>query len=93
MFLSFPRSRSGFTLVEMLVAMAIFVIMIAFLGQLISNTSVATNASKGRLDADDQARFAMDRIGQDLLKLSKRADLDYIFDKGAGLNDEIYFYS
>ena len=82
----------GFTLIELLVAMAIFVIMIAFLGQLMSNTSASTSASKGRLDADDQARFAFDRIGQDLLHLSRRSDLDYQIQKKSG-NDEIYFYS
>lgn len=81
----------GFTLIELLVAMAIFVIMIAFLGQLMSNTSASTNASKGRVSADDQARFALDRIGQDLLKLSKRPDLDYKINKQGG-NDDFYFY-
>jgi len=87
-----PRVRGGFTLIELLVAMAIFAIMIAFLAQLMSNTSVATNASKGRLNADDQARFALDRIGDDLSHLSKRADLDYYIKKQSG-NDLFYFYS
>jgi hypothetical protein len=77
----------------MLTAMAIFVIMISFLGQLISNTTTATNVSKGKLNADDQARFALDRIGDDLQKLSKRTDLDYKITKNPGTNDEFYFYS
>jgi len=67
--------------------------MISFLGQLISNTTTATNASKAKLNADDQARFALDRIGEDLQRLAKRPDLDYKVLKNPGANDEIYFYS
>jgi prepilin-type N-terminal cleavage/methylation domain-containing protein len=60
------REESGFTLVEMLAALAIgLVVLFAVLGLL--DTSIRSSAmSEGRIDSVREGRLAMDRIGQEL---------------------------
>ena len=54
------------------------------------------------MDADSQARLVFDRLDDDFSKMTKRADVDYIFSKypavvagpgTPGANDKIFFYS
>jgi len=88
-----PAARtSGFTILELLVSMAVFALLAVLIAQLtISATSVTTGGTK-RLDADSQARMIFDRMANDFAKMVKRPDADSIFAKQAG-NDAMFFYS
>jgi prepilin-type N-terminal cleavage/methylation domain-containing protein len=82
----------GFTILELLVSMAVFAMLAALVAQLtISATSVATGATK-RMDADNQARLIFDRMANDFAKMVNRPDVDCIFAKQPG-NDAMFFYS
>ncbi len=90
-----PRA---FTLVELLLAMAVLTMIIGLLMQMLNGISVATNGSIAHMDADSQARMVFDRLADDLAALPNRSDVDFSFSKkdgGAtgGANDELYFYS
>jgi len=90
-----PRARDGaFTLIELLVAFAVFLILIALVAQLVANARLLTNTSRWRLDADEQARFAFDRIGLDLANMVKRRDVDFLFQPAVHKgSDALYFFS
>lgn len=70
--------RRGFTLVELMVAMAVLVIIGVLLGQIISATSRTTVLSNRNVDAAAQARIAFDRIQLDVAGWVKREDVDCI---------------
>jgi prepilin-type N-terminal cleavage/methylation domain-containing protein len=87
-----PPFKNGFTLLELLASIVVFVLLILFVTQLMNNVSSVANASKSRLDSDDQARLVMDRIAQDFSQMAKRQDLDYEFCKSTTGNDRFFFF-
>lgn len=89
-----PRrgGRDGFTLVEMLAAMAVFVLLALMTAQLLRTAALTTANSTKHLNADGQARLVFDRMQMDLGRMLKRSDVHFEFDKAAG-NDRFYFYS
>lgn len=90
-----PRSRDGaFTLIELLVAFAVFLILVSLVAQLVANAKLLTNNANWRLEADEQARFAFDRIGLDIANMVKRRDVDFLFQPAAHKgSDAVYFFS
>lgn len=70
----FPRA---FTLLEILIGMALLAILGVLIVQIITATTRATRMSNVGIDAAAQARLAFDRIGLDLAGLVKRSDLDF----------------
>jgi len=82
----------AFTLVELLVTMAVFALLIVAVAQLVSSASVVTKLSQKHMDADSQARLVFDRMAGDIAKIVKRPDVDYYFQKKSG-NDAMFFYS
>ncbi len=86
------RTSRGFSLVELMVAMAVLFLLIVIVAQIIDMTTRAISTSNKAQDADGKARLIMDRIGGDLGNMVRRSDLDVIFPKLTG-NDEMFFYS
>jgi type II secretory pathway pseudopilin PulG len=92
------KSNPAFTLVEMLVSIAVLV-MLAFLIMELFNSATATaTLSRKHIDADEEARAVLDRMGSDLARMVKRPDVNYIFYKNngagsTGSNDAMFFYS
>lgn len=84
--------RGAFTLVEMLVAMAVLALMIVLVAQLVSDASGAIHADRKRMDADSQARLVLDRLAQDFARMPQRGDVDVVFSRRTG-NDKLFFYS
>jgi len=85
-------ATSGFSILELLVSMAVFALLAVLVAQLtISATAVSTSGTK-RMDADSQARLIFDRMANDFAKMVKRPDVDCIFAKQPG-NDAMFFYS
>jgi len=87
------RARDGFTLVELLVAMAVGLIMLVALVELMSSAIAATNGGNRHMDADTEARWVLDRIGSDIARMTKRSDVDYYFAKNNPGSDQMVFYS
>jgi Tfp pilus assembly protein PilV len=94
--LLFVRSPSnkvlGFTLVEVLISIAVLVMALVLVSQLTSGISSLTMNANKRSDADGQARLVFNRLAADISKMVRRADVDYLFSKQTG-NDSISFYS
>ncbi|MBN8712286.1 MAG: hypothetical protein BGO12_14425 [Verrucomicrobia bacterium 61-8] len=84
--------RRAFSLVELLAAVAVFVILALVLVQITNATNQSTRASTRMLDAASQSRLVFDRLGRDLANLLKRDDID--FHVGTGANaDLLGFFS
>jgi prepilin-type N-terminal cleavage/methylation domain-containing protein len=92
-----PAAADAFTLVELLVSMAVLTLLIVFVSQMVSGATKLTTSSHQHLDADEEARLVFDRMGLDFSRMLKRTDVDYIFSTATsetpGANDAFYFYS
>jgi len=88
-----PRLHNGFTLVELLVSIAILMLVLVMVGQIISSASLVTNAGYKRMDADSQARQILDRMSIDFSRMVKRSDADFFYQHNSNGNDQIAFYS
>ena len=63
------RQRAGaFTLVELLVAIAILILIMLAVSQLMNSTIAVTVGSFKHMDADTQARVVLDRIALDVFQ-------------------------
>jgi prepilin-type N-terminal cleavage/methylation domain-containing protein len=95
------KRSTGFTLVELLVAMAILLLILAVCSALTLTAQNLLNNGMERIDADSQARLFFDRITIDLESMVKRADVDYIVKDGNGTptpnpetgNDSLAFFA
>jgi len=87
-----PRPSHGFTLVELLMAMAVLVLMMVLVTTLVNNTSRLTTASQEVISADAGGREALDRISFDLGRMVLREDLPPLLDRQPG-NDAFTFYA
>lgn len=85
-------SRSGFTLVELIVTATVLALLTIFLAQFVNNAAIVTNHSRKHIDADSQARLLFDRMAADFSGILRRNDVDYLFAKQTG-NDKMFFYS
>ena len=90
--------RAGFTLVEILVAIAVLAIIIVVAAKMTSTASAVATVSDKHIDANDQARMVFDRMADDFARIVRRRDADYLFWKNAasgstGTNDVMYFYT
>ncbi|PAW78166.1 MAG: hypothetical protein B9S32_08200 [Verrucomicrobia bacterium Tous-C9LFEB] len=70
--------RRGFSLVELLAAMAVLAILGLILSQITGSITRSTKQSTRIMDASAQARLAFDRIGFDFAGLVKRRDTDFV---------------
>lgn len=83
--------RNAFTLLEMLVAMAVFALLAVIIAQMISSSGDVISRSRKHLDSAGQARLILDRVGMDMDSRIVRDDLPDKFSKNGG-NDSIEFY-
>jgi len=88
----FHPLHAGFTLVELLVAIAVLAVIVLATAQILGTTASLTTANNKHMDANDQARMVFDRMADDFARMTKRKDVDYVFWKNAG-NDAMYFYT
>jgi prepilin-type N-terminal cleavage/methylation domain-containing protein len=96
-----PRSRSssGFTLVEILVSLAVLGLMMVGVAQILNGTLSTSLGAYKHMDADTQARVVLDRMAYDIAHIVKRPDVDYYFQKNPSSgsapygNDQMAFYS
>jgi len=82
-----PRSPgSGFTILELLVAMTVLALLVVMVAQLTSSATATITSSRKHMDADTQARAIFDRLAMDIGKMVKRSDVDCIV-KGSNVDD------
>jgi prepilin-type N-terminal cleavage/methylation domain-containing protein len=102
--ISKPKPRvdpaKGFTLLELIVALAVLSMVVVLLLQTISSTSKASGSTKRHLDMDAEARSIFDRVQADIDSMVIRQDVDALFlglpqdgSGGSDHNDQFYFYS
>lgn len=102
---SILRARRAFTLLEMLVAVAIVAVLVILVNQIIGSASTTTMVSQKKMDATSQAQQVLDRMAFDFAQMPQRTDIDYGFSKAplptdsdygsltVGRNDTFSFYS
>lgn len=86
------RRRLAFTLVELLVTMALLVLMVVSVAQVVSSTASLTGAVRQTMDAGAEGILVLNRMEADFRGLVLRSDVDYYFRKDVG-NDEFAFFT
>jgi prepilin-type N-terminal cleavage/methylation domain-containing protein len=87
------NSRKGFSLVELLASLAIFLILGLAIMQITTAVNRMTNLSNRAIDATSQSRLAFDRIGLDLSALIKRTDTDFTAQNASSGTNILLFIS
>ncbi len=90
--LSKSGARRAFTLLELLISLAIFCLIFLFLISITSNTALVTNSFQTKIERNTELRRALDCLSADFRNSVLRDDLVPVFVKSPG-NDEIYFHS
>jgi len=89
--------RLGFTLIEIMVSLAIVIVLVLILGRILNSATIISVLGHKQMDADTQARTVLDRLGVDLAQMIKRADVDYYVKSSASDtepgNDHLAFFS
>ena len=89
---------AAFTLLELLVAMAVLALLMLAIAHLFTSATFITTTGNKHMDADAQARGILDRMGFDFSKMVKRSDVDYYIKQPGNTaaqkgNDQIAFFS
>jgi len=80
----------AFTIIELLVAVAILAVLVILIAQLVQSGSSVISRSRGHLSADAQAREVFSRLGRDLAGMPVTIDLGPVV---SAKNDKMFFYS
>jgi hypothetical protein len=96
------KGRTAFTLVELLVSVAVLVALVLLFGRLFVSATAITASGNKRIETDRPVRLVFERLAADFAQMAKRPDLDF-FGKGTAApnsiggampgNDRFAFYS
>lgn len=86
------RPDAGFTLIELMVSIAVLGLLGGMVMQLLGSASRLTTNSRKTGDCDTEARFVLDQISADLSRRVRRPDVDAFVAKLKG-DDRLYFFS
>ena len=70
-----PRGTQAFTIIELVIAIAVSAIVVITIGTVLSRVSRARDASRLRLDAVTRASAALDTVRRDLSSVIRDSDL------------------
>jgi len=87
---------TGFTLLELLVAMAVLALIATLVVQWMGGVQKVTDWGQRRMDADAQALALFDRMALDIAQMVRRPDIDCFLKDNANPqpgNDQIAFFS
>jgi pilin/secretion family protein with methylation motif len=87
---------SAFTIVELLVSIAVLAVLVLVISRMFSSVLAVTTSGNKRMDADAQVRPLFDRLAVDLSQMVKRPDVDYYLKSSRNPqtgNDQIAFFS
>lgn len=90
------EQSKGFTIVELLVSIAVLVVLVLLVGRLFTSAATVTTSGNKRMDTDAQLRPLFDRMAVDFSQMLKRSDIDYYVKSPRNVqagNDQIAFYS
>jgi type II secretory pathway pseudopilin PulG len=71
------RTSNAFTLIELLISLAVTALIILMVAQLMTNTTAVARTGNKHIDTDTQARAVLDRMAMDIGRMLKRTDIDY----------------
>jgi len=91
---SFKRSGAvlGFTLLEILLAVAVLVMLVVLAVQMVNTAGLIARSGVAKMNGESRARAVFDRMSLDFRAILKRPDIDYVFQKESG-SDRMSFYS
>ena len=96
------KLNRAFTIVELLVSVAVLVVLVLLVSRLFSSAAAVTTSGNKRMDAEAQTRPLFERVAVDFSQMVKRSDLDFFGKNTASPNsiggsmtgnDQIAFYS
>jgi prepilin-type N-terminal cleavage/methylation domain-containing protein len=95
--------RGGFTLAEMLIAMAVLTVIVLFVTRLVDSAATIVTQGKKHMDTESHVRPVFDRLAVDIAQMLKRNDVSYYLkynggpaDVGSGItgaNDRMAFFT
>src|SRR5438093_1385328 len=71
------KSNYAFTIIELLVSVAVLVVLVLLVSRLFSSAATITTSGNKRMTADAQLRPLFDRMAIDFSQMVKRSDVDY----------------
>ena len=90
------KRRQAFTVVELLVSVAVLVSLVLLVSRLFNSATNITTLGNKRMDLEAQLRPLFDRMAADFSQIPKQSDIDYYFKSSANTqpgNDQMAFYS
>lgn len=84
--------NAGFTLIELMVSIAVLGLLGGMVMQLLGSASRLTTNARKAGDCDTEARFVLDQISADLSRRVRRPDVDACLSKNKG-DDRLYFFA
>jgi hypothetical protein len=78
------RRTCAFTLIEMVLAVAVVTMMLLVLTQVMRSGTTTASAGNKHIDTDTEARAVLDRMAVDVAKMLKRTDVDYYVKGSSG---------
>jgi len=78
------RTSNAFTLIELLISLAVTALIILMVAQLMTNTAATARTGNKHIDTDTQARAVLDRMAMDFGRMLRRTDVDYYIKAFAG---------
>lgn len=90
------KSSDAFTMIEVLVSVAVLFVLVLLVSRIFSSASAVTTSGNKRMDADAQLRPLFDRMAVDFSQMVKRPDVDYYVKSSVNTqtgNDQIAFFS
>lgn len=86
-------NRGGFTLVEVLVAVAVLAMLVLLVAQMVNGAMRITSGGRKLMDADDEARLAFEMMGADISRIAKFPGIEPSFSNNVAGNDSFYFFT
>lgn len=92
----------GFSLVELLVSLAVLAVLLVLISQILGSATALTGSRNQCMDADAEARAVFGRMAVDFAQMIRRPDVDYFLKSAASDasgsnpqtgNDRLAFYS
>ena len=71
------HARCAFTLVEMLISIAVLALLVLLVSQVFNTAATVTRPANKHIDTDTEARVVFDRMAVDFGHMLKRSDIDY----------------
>lgn len=90
------KFNDAFTIVELLVSIAVLVVLVLLVSQLFSSAASITTSGNKRMTAEAQLRPLFDRLAVDFSQMIKRPDIDYYLKSPSNVqtgNDQLAFFS